>query len=147
MLLIKCQCTYLFIHIFGFIWCIRSHVSANVLTCHRNLFNHCVALPILVWLVSSYFVVLQQNKKYRVVHIMTCLGPNGKSDLETVRTISRWRFNLHTHWCVCHCWVLLLYMFSAVICFVCIPCKQLSLFPQTHPNWRGVETYPSVLCI
>jgi hypothetical protein len=46
--------------------------------------------------------------------------------METVLTISRWWFNLHTHWCECHCWVVLFYTFSVFTRFVHIPCKQLS---------------------
>jgi hypothetical protein len=75
---------------------------------------------------------------------------------KTVWTIFRRRFNFRAHWCHRHCWVVLSYtLFSVVVWFACIPCKQLwqqsrqvvpsSAFPRTHSNSRGEEIWLNVL--
>jgi hypothetical protein len=93
-----------------------------------NLLQHLVQSlcyfghTILVWLLFKPFYCCFskiKNKKLPISQLICppYLRPNGKWDLETVWTISRWWFNLHDHWYKHHSCVLFWYMFSAVICF------------------------------
>lgn len=81
--------------------------------------------------VSSLICLILIQWREKMVNVVMYPG--------TEWNISIRRFNLHTQWCECHCWVVLSHMFSVIIWYVRIPCKQLSSASSSGTS-TGVPT-------
>jgi hypothetical protein len=124
-------------YILHFIWCACLHDSANELIRYST---H----PVSVWFrpytlglngCQAVLLLLQQNLKYEVVHVLACLShmdtdvrPNGKSFHVLGKSTDHFQLAFLTSAPTDVNDIAEMYfhtMFSVVICFACIPCEQL----------------------